>query len=123
LRWTDEKRKGIWWTLFHIDCNIILVFSLLVWGETESTWHVCHYSALGVCILLRVWDHVMGPIVAASNDRRWCVLSNPWKEIWQGKPKYSEKSCPSDSCPPQIPLNLTWARTRAAAAGSQRLTV
>jgi hypothetical protein len=25
-------------------------------------------------------------------------------------------------CPPQIPHDLTWARTRAAAVGSRRLT-
>jgi hypothetical protein len=34
-------------------------------------------------------------IVPASDDR-WCWLwSNWWNEDWQGKPKYSEKTCPS----------------------------
>jgi hypothetical protein len=51
-----------------------------------------------------------------------------WWRIWwnvdlQGKPKYSEKTCPSTPlCPPQIPLDQNRARTRAAAVGSQRLT-
>jgi hypothetical protein len=43
-----------------------------------------------------------------------------WNEDWQGKPKYTEKTCPLR--PPQIPLDQTRARTRAATVGSQRLT-
>jgi hypothetical protein len=34
------------------------------------------------------------PIVPAQ-DNRWWVWSSRWNEDWQGKPKYSEKSCPS----------------------------
>jgi hypothetical protein len=45
-----------------------------------------------------------------------------WNDDWQGKPKYSEKTCTSALCPPQSPLDKTRARTRAAAVGSQRLT-
>jgi hypothetical protein len=41
---------------------------------------------------------------------------------WQGKPKYSEKTCPTPPCPPQILYDLTRAQTRAAAVGSRRLT-
>jgi hypothetical protein len=32
------------------------------------------------------------------------------------------KPAPVPLCPPQIPHDLTWDRTRAAAVGSQRLT-
>jgi hypothetical protein len=46
--------------------------------ETESTWYVGH-----------CW-----PIVPAPDDR-WWLWSNWWNEYWQGKLKYSEKSCPS----------------------------
>jgi hypothetical protein len=57
------------------------------------------------------------PIVPAPKHR-WCWLwSNRWSENWQGKPKYSEKTYP-----PQIPHDLTRARTRVAAVGSRRLT-
>jgi hypothetical protein len=38
----------------------------------------------------------------------------------QGKPKYSEKTCPVPLCPPQIPHGLTRARTRASAVRGQR---
>jgi hypothetical protein len=40
----------------------------------------------------------------------------------QGKPKYSEKTCPVPLCPPQTPHGLTPARTRASAVKGQRLT-
>jgi hypothetical protein len=36
------------------------------------------------------------PIVAATEDRWWWWLwSNRWNANWQGKPKYSEKTCRS----------------------------
>jgi hypothetical protein len=34
-----------------------------------------------------------GPIVPATDDR-W-VWTSWWNENWQGKPKYSEKTCPN----------------------------
>jgi hypothetical protein len=46
--------------------------------DTESTWYVGH-----------CW-----PIVPAP-DYRWWLWSSWWNEDWQGKPKYSEKTCPS----------------------------
>jgi hypothetical protein len=35
------------------------------------------------------------PIVPAPDDRCWCVWSSRWNKNWQGKRKYSEKTCPS----------------------------
>jgi hypothetical protein len=60
------------------------------WGETdcESTWYVGH-----------CW-----PIVPAPDDR-WWLWSSWWDEDWQGKPKYSEKTCPSASL---STTNPTW---------------
>jgi hypothetical protein len=49
------------------------------WGQTESTWYCGHY-----------W-----PVVPATDDRWWWLWSNWWNEDWQGKRKYSEKTCPS----------------------------
>jgi hypothetical protein len=34
------------------------------------------------------------PIVPAPDDS-WWVWSSRWNENWEGKPKYSEKTCPS----------------------------
>jgi hypothetical protein len=47
------------------------------------------------------WDlrhHVLRPLLAyctAPDDRWGWLWSNCWNEDWQGKPKYSEKTCPS----------------------------
>jgi hypothetical protein len=35
------------------------------------------------------------PSVPAPDDRRWWMWSSRWNENWQGKRKYSEKTCPS----------------------------
>jgi hypothetical protein len=45
------------------------------------------------------------PIVPASDDRRWWLWRNWWNEVWQGKPKYSEKTCPSATL---STTNPTW---------------
>jgi hypothetical protein len=46
-----------------------------------------------------------------------------WNErFWQGKPRYSEKTCPDATLFTTNPTCQTRARTRAAAVGRQRLT-
>jgi hypothetical protein len=46
------------------------------------------------------WDSPFGtsatnwPIVPAPDDRWWWMWNSRWNENWQGKPKYSEKTCP-----------------------------
>jgi hypothetical protein len=42
--------------------------------------------------------------------------------IGRGKRSTRRKSAPVPLCPPKIPHDLTWDRTRAASVGSQRLT-
>jgi hypothetical protein len=43
---------------------------------------------------------------------------------WQGKPKYTEKTCPSTAlATTDTKLDLSWSRTQAAAVGSRWLTV
>jgi hypothetical protein len=52
----------------------------------------------------------------------WCWWRIWWNEDWQGKPKYSEKTCPSATL---FTTNLTCqtrARTRPTEVGSQRIT-
>jgi hypothetical protein len=64
-------------------CSVVsfsfFFFSFSGWGETESTWYVGH-----------CW-----PIVPAPDNRWWWLWSSWWNEDWQGKPKYSERTCPS----------------------------
>jgi hypothetical protein len=45
------------------------------------------------------------PIVPAPDDRWGWLWSNWWKEDWQGKPKYSEKTCLSATL---STTNPTW---------------
>jgi hypothetical protein len=45
------------------------------------------------------------PIVPAPDDRWWWLWRNWWNEDWQGKPKYSEKTCPSATL---STTNSTW---------------
>jgi hypothetical protein len=77
-------------------------FSFLVWVESTSATN---------------W-----PIVPAQDNIWWWMWSSWWNENWQGKQKYSEKTCPSAICSPQIPHDLNWAWTRTAAVGSRQLT-
>jgi hypothetical protein len=52
-------------------------FFLVGWGWIS--WYCGHY-----------W-----PILPAPDDRWWWLWGNWWTEDWQGKPKYSENTCPS----------------------------
>jgi hypothetical protein len=45
------------------------------------------------------------PIVPAPDDRWGWLWSNWWNEYWQGKPKYSQKTCPSATL---STTNPTW---------------
>jgi hypothetical protein len=59
------------------------------WSPTGSTRHVGHQ--LGYCTCPGwLWG--------------WRIW---WNDDWQGKPKYSEKTCPAPLCPSQIPHDLT----------------
>jgi hypothetical protein len=49
------------------------------------------------------------PIVPAPDDR-WWVRSSRWNENWKGKPKYSEKTCPSATL---STTNPTWPDLRS----------
>jgi hypothetical protein len=48
----------------------------------------------GVGLSSLYYGHIW-PIVPAPDDRWGWLWSSWWNEHWQGKPKYSEKTCPS----------------------------
>jgi hypothetical protein len=74
------------------------------WSPTGSTRHVGHqlvyFTYPGWLWGWRIW----------------------WNDDWQGKPKYSEKTCPIATLSTTNPKWHDRARTQAAAVGSQRLT-
>jgi hypothetical protein len=45
------------------------------------------------------------PIIPALDDSWWWLWRNWWNEDWQGKPQYSEKTCPSSTL---STTNPTW---------------
>jgi hypothetical protein len=50
------------------------------------------------------------------------MWSSRWNENWQGKLKYSEKTCSRASLPPQISHDLTWDWTGAGEPANNRLS-
>jgi hypothetical protein len=74
----------------EVQCEFHTV-SLVTWGKVRL-------SPLGT--LATNW-----PIVPAPDDRWWWMWSSRWNENWQGKPKYSEKTCPSSTL---FTTNPTW---------------
>jgi hypothetical protein len=45
--------------------------------------------------IIIILSEILRPVVPAPGDRWWWLWSNWWNEDLQGKPKYSEKICPS----------------------------
>jgi hypothetical protein len=111
-----------------LPTTYILSLSHYVTREYKMKGSGCHLVTLGflvswggVRLSLLGTSATIWPIVPVPNDR-WWMWSSRWNEHWQGKQKYSEKLVQVPLCPPQIPHDPTWARTRAAAVGSRRLT-
>jgi hypothetical protein len=102
---TDWPSVAMWLTLKLCDSVLVYIRQVLKrfrkhlgsgrsallfwWGETESTSYCGHY-----------W-----PIVPAPDHRWWLLWSSWWNEVWQGKPKYLEETCPSTNL---STANLTW---------------
>jgi hypothetical protein len=71
----------------------------------------------------------LGPLGTVATD--WPIVPAPGDyddgefggmKIGRGNRSTGRKPAPAPLCPPQIPLDQTRDRTRAAAVGSQRLT-
>jgi hypothetical protein len=128
----------VFWTCIgEVPCsNILHYFVFMVYLMTSV--FLCFFGFLddGYVELERIWKEVFlvywfrarltplrtsatnWPIVPAPDDRWWWWMwSSRRNENWQGKPKYSEKLCPSVTLSTNPPW-LTWARTRATAVGS-----
>jgi hypothetical protein len=86
--------------------NEVLINISLLFENYSNTLQVCNYffiaSWVGVSPFYR--GHFW-PIVPAPDDRWVWLWSNWWNEDWQGKPKYSEKTCPSATL---STTNPTW---------------
>jgi hypothetical protein len=107
---TKSKNKNMWEQMNSrrvTNLELAGFFLIRIVGggvQAGSTRHVGHWMAYCTC---PGW--------------LW-ICSCWWNEDWQGKPKYSEKTCPSATWSTTNPTCKTQARTLAAAVGSQRLT-
>jgi hypothetical protein len=88
-RFPDKKQNYLITTLSFVyaDLDFCFLFS----------WCGVRLSPLGTSAT--IWLIVPAPV-----DRSW-VWSSRWNENWQGKPKYSEKTCPSAAL---STTNPTW---------------
>jgi hypothetical protein len=89
---------------FFSTCTCI--FFYYYWGGTYVTRYCGHF-----------WPIVQPQIIDESD----CGAIGGMK-IVRGNRSTWRKPAPAPFCPPQIPLDQTRARTRAAVVGSQRLT-
>jgi hypothetical protein len=67
--------------------------------------HVIYNFSHGVRLSPLGTPATVWPLVLASDDRWWWLWSSRWNEKWQGKPKYSEKTCPISTL---STTNPTW---------------
>jgi hypothetical protein len=79
-----------------ISLSLSLSTRLPVHGAVPKMWW-CYLVGWEVRPLMAYWQ--------APDDRWGWLWSNWWNEDWQGKPKYSEKTCPSATLPT---TNPTW---------------
>jgi hypothetical protein len=64
------------------------------------------------------WGHYW-PIVPAPDDRWWWLWRNWWNEDWQGRPKYSAKTCPSAAL---STTNPAWLGRRGGKPATNRFS-
>jgi hypothetical protein len=93
--------------------------------------HVSSASMFVCFFLIQIVGVESNWVHSARRPPNWPYCTCPWWlwgwRIWwnddlQGKPKYSEKTCPSATLSTTNPIWPDRTRTRAAAVGSQRLT-
>jgi hypothetical protein len=80
-------------------------FNFLIWGQTESTWYVGHK-------------------LAYFTSPGWQMMNMEHSVECEGRGNRSTRAKPArvPFCPPQIPHDLNWDRTRTVTVGSRRLT-
>jgi hypothetical protein len=91
-----------------ISANMSLqVFSSLLGGGGDWN-HLVRWPLIGLLYQPRMIDNECGAIRRMRTNR--------------GNRSTQRKPAPVPLCPPQIPHDMTWARTRAVAVGRRRLT-
>jgi hypothetical protein len=70
-------------------------------------------------------SHLLAYFTSPGWQMMMMMIEEQFAEWLSGRGNRStlRKTAPELLCPPQIPHDLTWTQTRAAAVGSQRLTI
>jgi hypothetical protein len=111
----DEWKRRVLWKNFmpifgkvhkiDVQCQIMMSCpSLIIFNLKGILFFLV--SLGGVRLSTLGTSATIWPIVPTPDDRWWWVWSSRWNENWQGKPKYSEKTCPSSTL---STTNPTWS--------------
>jgi hypothetical protein len=102
-------------SLYRSCLSFTNVLTTRIWSVVVSfRWGGVRLSRLGT-------SPTNWPVLPAPVDKWWWMWSIRWLENWQEEQKYSEKTCPNATLSTTNPT-WHWARTRAAAVESRRLT-
>jgi hypothetical protein len=93
---------------------------MLLFDKEETLFKFCVAVNYFFLIPLVGCGVQLGPLGTAATD--WPIVEFTGMKIGRGNRNIRRKPVPAPLCPPQIPLDQTRNRTRAAAVGSQRLT-
>jgi hypothetical protein len=108
-RYSRSARSSTHFTQLHycVHSSMPLALSWTKWTQSTSSLHISLrfiFIASGVG-LSPLYCGYFWPIVPTPGDRWGWLWRNLWNEDWQGKPKYSEKTCPSAT---SSTTNPTW---------------
>jgi hypothetical protein len=113
----NSKLVGLPWNIPFQHLSVILIFLLLIHdhpGFFLVSWGGVRLGPLGT-------SATNWPIVPAPDDR-WWVWSSRWNKNWQGKPKYSEETCPSASLSTTCPDRGSNPVRRGGKSATNRLS-
>jgi hypothetical protein len=107
----------------YIHCPILLHGVVLNWLSAGQLYLFLPFIVLsaveGERVSPLVTSGTIWSIVPAPDDNDECGALGGMR-IGRGNQSTRRKLAQVPLCPPQIPHDLTWARTRAAAVGSRR---
>jgi hypothetical protein len=101
--------RGNCWAFRATEIRVFLILLLLV------GWDWVHL------VLRPLFGLLYQPRMIDDDDDEECGAVGGMKIGW-GNRSSRRNPIPESLCPPQIPHDLTWSRTRAAVVGSRRLT-
>jgi hypothetical protein len=114
--------KILWLWAWHV--YIISCVLYTVWTIANHWWIIlCNNVNLTIFFIWFMRLLALRPLLAYCASLGWwwrCLWRSKWNVDWQGgKPKFSEKTCPSTTF---VHDKIPHDQTRAATVGSRRLT-